>query len=66
LCGLQTHFPKARTNSYASLVAYWHVLLKAWPKKNLCQGAINARGTQSTIKLRACAKVDKLPPSSFT
>jgi hypothetical protein len=50
----------------ASLVAYWHVLLKAWPKQDPCQGVAGARRTPLTTKFRACARVDKLPPSFFT
>jgi hypothetical protein len=57
LCGFQTHFPKAITNSYASSVSYWHVLLKAWPKKDLHQGATNAKGALLTIKRKAWQSV---------
>jgi len=49
----------------APLQAYWHALLKAWPKQEPCQGATSFKGAQLTTKLKALARVDILPLSSF-
>jgi hypothetical protein len=35
-------------------------------KHNHCQGATSVRGTYLTIELRVHARMDRLPPSSFT
>jgi hypothetical protein len=54
------------TQTLISLQAYWHVLLKAWPKHEPSyQGTENAKGMQLRTKTKVCAKVDKSPPSSF-
>ncbi len=54
------------TQTLVSLQAYWYALLKAWPKQEPYQGTKSVRGVQLTTKIRARARVDILPPSSFT
>jgi hypothetical protein len=54
------------TQTLVSLWTYWHVLLKAWQKHEPYQGIVSAREAHLTIKVRAHATVDKLPPSYFT
>jgi len=39
--------------------------MKAWPKQERCQGVASFKQTQLTIKFKAFAKVDRLPPLSF-
>jgi hypothetical protein len=53
------------TINLLSLQAHWHVLVEAQPKQNPYQGTIN-RGPQLIIEVKACVKVHRLPPSSFT
>ncbi len=54
------------TQTLLSLQAYWHALLKTWPKHEpLDQGTKNAKGVQLRTKTKVYAKVDKLPPSFF-
>ncbi len=54
------------TQTLVSLQAYWHVLLKTWPKQEPYQGIESVRGVQLITKIRTYARVDRLPPSSFT
>jgi hypothetical protein len=54
------------TQTLISLQAYWHALLKAWPKHEPSdQGIENAKGVQLRTKTKVCAREDGLPPSSF-
>jgi hypothetical protein len=54
------------TQTLISFQAYWHVLLKTWPKHDLCQQTISVRGTHLAIEKKIHAKVDRLSPSFFT
>ncbi len=54
------------TQTLITFKAYWHVLLKTWPKHDPCQWIISIRGAHLTTEIKAHAKVDRLPPSSFT
>jgi hypothetical protein len=57
---------KKLRQTFASLQAYWHVLLKGWSKQLPCQGVASPKWAHMTIELRAHARVDKLPLLSFT
>jgi hypothetical protein len=62
---LKLTFQKPR-QTFASLQAYSHALLKAWPKQLPCQRVASPKRAHETIELRAHVRVDRLPPSSFT
>jgi len=40
--------------------------MKAWTKNDSCYEDVSAKGTHLTTKMKAHAKVDKLPLLSFT